>query len=100
MFRKKKKKTKSKYVTETIIVNGVTVLMYYNVRIDKKGVKRAIVEYAATVADVEEQVDAASALINLDFFEGLADVKLRRVDDKTIVVKLSKPKKVKKVQNE
>lgn len=99
MFRKKKKKAKMKYITETIIVNGVTVLMYYNVRIDKKGVKKAIVEYAATVADVEEQIEAAAALINLDFFDGLADVKLSRIDDTTIVVKLSRPKKVKKVQN-
>lgn len=99
MFRKKKKKAKMKYITETIIVNGVTVLMYYNVRIDKKGVKKAIVEYAATVADVEEQIEAAAALINLDFFDSLADVKLSRVDDTTIVVKLSRPKKVKKVQN-
>ena len=96
MFRKKKKKAKMKYITETIIVNGVTVLMYYNVRIDKKGVKKAIVEYAATVADVEEQIEAAAALINLDFFDSLADVKLSRVDDTPIVVKLSRPKKVKK----
>ena len=96
MFRKKKKKAKMKYITETIIVNGVTVLMYYNVRIDKKGVTKAIVEYAATVADVEEQIEAAAALINLDFFDSLADVKLSRVDDTTIVVKLSRPKKVKK----
>ena len=96
MFRKKKKKAKMKYITETNIDNGVTVLMYYNVRIDKKGVKKAIVEYAATVADVEEQIEAAAALINLDFFDSLADVKLSRVDDTTIVVKLSRPKKVKK----
>ena len=96
MFRKKKKKAKMKYITETIIVNGVTVLMYYNVRIDKKGVKKAIVEYAATVADVEEQIEAAAALINLEIFDSLADVKLSRVDDTTIVVKLSRPKKVKK----
>lgn len=99
MFRRKKKKAKMKYITETIIVNGVTVLMYYNVRIDKKGAKKAIVEYAATVADVEEQIEVAAALINLDFFDSLADVKLSRVDDTTIVVKLSRPKKVKKVQN-
>lgn len=95
MFRKKKKQ-KTKYVTETIILNGVTVLMHYNVRIEKKGVKKTIAQYAATVANVEEQIDATAALINLDFFGGLADVKLSRVDDTTIVVKLAKPKKAKK----
>lgn len=84
MFRKNKCKRKRK-ITETLTVNGYDVVITSNASIDKKGVKQSIAEYAVSVADFEEQFDSIAALINLDFFKGLAKITIQKADEKVVV---------------
>lgn len=85
MFRKAIKKLKARKLTETINVNGTNVVMYSNRTIEKKGAKKKIAEYAITA---KGQIDTMETLINIDFFDGKAKIKITQIDEETVFVKI------------
>lgn len=87
MFRKNKRKKKKK-ITETLTVNGYDVIIISNISIEKKGVKKSIAEYAVSAIDFEEQFDSIAALINLDFFKGLARITIQKINSETLFIKI------------
>lgn len=87
MFRKNKCK-KRKKVTETLTVNGYDVIMISNISIEKKGVKKSIAEYAVSAIDFEEQFDSIAALISLDFFKGIAQITIQKINSETLFIKI------------
>lgn len=87
MFRKNKRKKKKK-ITETLTVNGYDVIITSNISIDKKGVKKSIAEYAVSAIDFEEQFESIATLISLDFFKGIAQITIQKINSETLFIKI------------
>jgi len=83
MFRRRKRIKKRRQITETIAVDGTEVIIYSDKPIDRE--KENIAKYAKSVVGIEEEYDAMETLINYDFFEGSAKVRIREEQDKIAV---------------
>lgn len=95
MFRKKRKRKKQKKkTTETIVtIDGWDIIICSDKPIEE-GAKKKIGRYVFGIVNIEDQFDIMAALINMDFFGGLAKVQVKQKEDNTMIVKITKePKK-------
>ncbi len=64
------------------------IIIKSNKPIEGKGVLQKVAEYATSSSGLSEEIPSIETIINMDFFNQNADIKIRWIDGKNAIVKI------------